>query len=118
MAAPEVAFIDACAYRRGCDRNRGEEALKAVVQQCAVAKSQGIIPQVIEISCRKVTDAIEQAESAGRLDQWRRAPHPLGPALTVVAEEQLVAALAAQHDLHMLRCRSRQIPERNRRVGG
>src|SRR3954469_12017959 len=75
-----------------------------------------MVAQIIELSCRKITAIIQEFESAGRSDERRPPAHPFGPALTIVAEEQLVAALAAKHDLHVLGGLARQIPEGDPRI--
>src|SRR5206468_12875386 len=90
LAQPEVALVQSGADRRGCDRDGGEEPLVAVAKQGAGAEPFGMIAKIVELAPGNVGDARNEVESAERLDCGTPAAHPLGPALTLVAEEQLV----------------------------
>src|SRR5207244_7115873 len=70
VAEPEVALIDARPDRRGGNSDGGEEPLKAVFQQGAVPKPQGVVAQIIELSCGKITNAVEEIEAARASDDW------------------------------------------------
>ena len=100
----EAGVEDARAQTGRADRDCGEEALIAVVERSAFAETAGELADIIPLADRKLGHALEQP---GRPRQRLPARHAPRPALTVVAEEQFVAAFAAQHDLHMLRCGAR-----------
>ena len=91
-----------CAKRRRGDGHSSEEPLISIAKPRALDELARELPAVIPFAPRQLGQSADQASCADRFDQRLPARHALRPALAVVAEEDLVAALSAQHDLHML----------------
>ncbi len=118
LPLPERGIVDAGAQRGRGDLRAGEEALEAAVEQRRVAKAHRVLPKVVPVSGRRSRQAIDEpGHRTQRPDHRPPALHQLRGALPLVAGEELVAAFAAQHDLHVLRGEPRQEPDRHRRGG-
>ena len=103
VARMEAARVEAGAGGGRGDLRAGEEALEVVVEERGVAEAAGVLPEVVQAG-RAGGQVIRECDQRGkRPEQRAQARGVERGSLALVAAEDLVRTLAAEHDLDVLR---------------